>query len=59
MHPAKNGRYIIVTATVKEAGTPPNFDPDDPPIKQTVVVKDVAVCNNECLAEMLSLKGFS
>ena len=50
MHPF-NGRFIIVTATIKQ-----NLKPCK--IGETIIVEDVVACNNHCLEELLSLDGF-
>jgi hypothetical protein len=51
-----NKRYLYVTANVIENLDPTTEEPDSEP--EQVNVKSEIVCNNKCLADLLSIDGF-
>lgn len=58
MH-ATTGHYIIVTATIIENQAAPEEGKRHFQRKsESIEVEDVAVCDNGCLSNLLSLKGF-
>lgn len=58
LHPT-TGNYLIITACVQEHKDSTNEAYDYKRREaQEVQVKDAVVCNNNCLSELLTLKGF-
>jgi hypothetical protein len=58
MHPTA-GKYLTVTATVTEHVDQTANARYRTKVPESVSVTDVAVCDNNCLSNLLSLKGCS